>query len=317
MNIAHTPVMVEEVLAYLSPAEDGESLLFDCTLGEGGHSERFLSKFPQLRVVGIDRDPVIQEKARARLSPFGDRMQFYLGWYDFFFEQDPVEQRPDRILFDLGISVFHYTESGRGFSFSADEPLDMRLDSSEGESAADLVNSLGEKKLADVFFLYGEERYSRRIAARIIEERKQQPIISSKQLADIIWKAVPAAYRHGRIHPATRSFQGLRICVNHELERAERAIVLAFSALQPGGRLGVISFHSLEDRIVKNLFRDWSRNCSCPPEQPICNCGGRALGKLLTRKPVTPGEEEVRVNAPSRSAKFRVVEKLRDSRKEQ
>lgn len=317
MDIVHKPVMVEEVVDYLKPEPNADSLLVDCTLGEGGHSERFLSDFPQLRVIGIDRDPEIQQKARIRLASFEDRMQYFLGWYDEYFNQNPMGERPDRILFDLGISVFHYAQSGRGFSFSSDEPLDMRLDNTEGESAGDVVNRRSEGEIADIFFRYGEERYSRRIAARIVAERKNSPFLTAKQLADAIWHAVPNQYRHGRIHPATRCFQALRIMVNHELDRVERAVQASFRVLKPGGRLGVISFHSLEDRIVKKAFREYSRNCSCPPEQPICNCGGRALGSILTKKPLVATELECRNNPPSRSAKFRVIQKLRDTRMDQ
>jgi 16S rRNA (cytosine1402-N4)-methyltransferase len=185
----------------------------------------------------------------------------------------------------------------------------MRLAGGEGESAADILASRDEKTLADIFFTLGEERYSRRIARALVRRRAEKHIGSAKEFADIIWEAVPGSYRNGRIHPATRSFQALRIAVNHELERLERVLPLALDILEAGGRLGVISFHSLEDRRVKTFFREKSRACVCPPEAPRCTCGGKPAVNLLTRKAVKPTEEECRANRPSRSARFRAVEK--------
>jgi 16S rRNA (cytosine1402-N4)-methyltransferase len=320
-TIVHRPVFLQEILQILgkgleSSSDSMPALLIDATLGEGGHSEKFLEEFKYLRILGIDRDPVIQEKAKRRLAPYGDRMGFELNWYDDFFTTYSMDVRPDRILFDLGISVFHYSQSVRGFTFSNEETLDMRLDPSQKFSAWDLVNRWGEKELANCIFTFGEERYSRRIAKAIVTERLQQPISTSKQLADIIYKAVPGDYRKGRLHPATKSFQAIRIQVNQELERIERGLTSAFQVLKPGGLLGVISFHSLEDRIVKNLMREWAKKCICPPEQPKCNCGGIPLGQLLMKKPLIPTDQEIRENSPSRSAKLRVIQKLRDQRKD-
>ncbi len=317
-NIVHLPVMVREVLEALKPSSpDGSGdFLIDCTLGEGGHSERFLRDYSQIRVLGLDRDASIQAKAKRRLSSFGDRVNFYLGWYNDFFCPYPLEERPTRILFDLGISVFHYVESQRGFSFRLDEPLDMRLNPDEGESACDVVNTYSEKALADLIFGYGEERYSRRIARGIVQRRSSQRVLTTKDLAEIIFTSVPVSYQHGRLHPATRTFQALRIHVNRELERIQQAVEQAFQILAPDGVLGIISFHSLEDRIVKNLFRDWTKACICPSHQPMCNCGGKPLGTMVQRKPLVPTEEEVRQNPPSRSAKFRTIHKLRDKRDE-
>lgn len=320
-TIVHRPVLLQEILQILgkdleSKGDSGPALLIDATLGEGGHSEKFLEVFGQLRILGVDRDPMIQEKAKKRLAPFGERMQFVLSWYDDFFVNYTLEDRPDRILFDLGISVFHYSQSVRGFSFSSEEKLDMRLDPSQDFSAWDLVNRWGEKDLANCIFTFGEERYSRRIARAIVAHRTPKPISTSKKLADIIYQAVPSDYRKGRIHPATKSFQALRIQVNQELGRIERGLNAAFRVLNPGGMLGVISFHSLEDRIVKNLMREWAKKCICPPEQPKCNCGGIPLGQLLMKKPLIPTELEIRENSPSRSAKLRIIQKLRDQRKD-
>lgn len=315
MEIVHTPVLLQETLEYLSPAGEvyeNNCFMVDSTLGEGGHSEAFLTRFENLHVIGLDADPKIQARAKERLAPFGTRMNFYQGWFNDFYAGYPDNiPGPDIILFDLGISVFHYEKSGRGFSFRYDEPLDMRLNPDAGESVEELINSRSEKALADIIYMYGEERYSRRIASAICEQRHMARIVSSKVLADIIYRAVPAAYRHGNIHPATKTFQALRIAVNHELDHIQPALEDAFSVLNVGGKLGVITFHSLEDRIVKNVFRDLAKACICPPEQAICTCGGKPRAELITRKPVGPKEEEVAENSPSRSAKLRVVRKLR------
>ena len=217
------------------------------------------------------------------------------------------------ILFDLGISVFHYEKSERGFSFRYDEKLDMRLNPLSETSAADLVNDLPEEKLADLIYLYGEEKLSRRIAKAIVEARKGGRIESSKALAEIIWNAVPGNYRYGPIHPATRTFQALRIAVNSELKRLPGALNAAFNDLKVGGKMGVITFHSLEDRIVKNYFRNLGKKCVCPPEVAICRCGGQQCAEILTHKPVVPTAEEIKDNSPSRSAKLRVIRKLADS----
>lgn len=315
MEIVHTPVLLNECLEYLSPvgeAFEKNAVMIDSTLGEGGHSFNFLSKYENLKIIGLDADKVIQAKARERLACFGERMNFFNGWFNDFYANYPDNlPKPNLILFDLGISVFHYERSGRGFSFRYDEPLDMRLNDSEGKSASDIVNTMREEELANLIFNYSDERYSRRIARAIVENRQLAPITNSKALAQIIYDCVPAPYRHGGIHPATKTFQALRIAVNAELNRLPEALHSAFNVLQVGGKMGVITFHSLEDRIVKNTFRNWAKVCSCPPEQPICTCGGSPKVELLTRKPIGPTEEEVKENSPSRSAKLRVIRKLR------
>lgn len=317
MEIVHTPVLLQECLKWLSPENEpfaDNALMIDSTLGEGGHTNAFLSTYKNLRVIGLDADASIQKRAKERLAPFGERIHFYNTWFNDFYANYPEnEAHPDIILFDLGISVFHYERSGRGFSFRYDEPLDMRLNAASEESAADIVNNYDEEKLANLIYLYGEEKYSRRIAKAIVEARRGQNIESSKALADIIYNAVPGQYRHGNIHPATRTFQALRIAVNSELKRLPEAIQNAFNVLNVGGKLGVITFHSLEDRIVKNYFRNLGKQCVCPPELPSCVCGGSPCADVLTRKPLIPTEEEVAVNSPSRSAKLRVVRKLRDA----
>lgn len=316
MEIIHTPVLLQETLDFLSPVGEpfeNSAVMIDSTLGEGGHSEAFLTKYKGLRIIGLDADSKIQARAKERLACFGDRMNFRNVWFNDFYADYPEDlPHPDVILFDLGISVFHYERSGRGFSFRYDEPLDMRLDPSAGDSVEVLVNTMREGELADVIFQYGEERYSRRIAKAIVQARQLSRITSSKVLADIIYSAVPAQYRHGNIHPATKTFQALRIAVNGELDRLPRALNSAFDCLNIGGKMGVITFHSLEDRIVKSIFRDWGKQCICPPEQPICTCGGKPRAELLTHKPVAPTDEEVSENSPSRSAKLRVIRKLRE-----
>lgn len=318
MEIVHTPVLLEPCLKWLSPIGEkyeNSAWMVDSTLGEGGHSNAFLSNFPSLNVIGIDADSVIQARAKERLAPFGDRMHFYNGWFNDFYASYPAEYpKPDLILFDLGISVFHYERSGRGFSFRYDEPLDMRLDpNSEKESAADIVNGMKEEELANLIYLYGEEKLSRRIARAIVQARDKARIDSSKALADVIFDAVPANYRYGAIHPATRTFQALRIAVNSELRHIPEALHNAFNLLNVGGKLGVITFHSLEDRIVKNYFRNLGKECVCPPEVAVCRCGGRKCAEVLTKKPVGPTEQEVEINSPSRSAKLRVVQKIKDA----
>lgn len=317
MDIVHTPVLLQECLALLSPENESyedSALMVDSTLGEGGHTEAFLSKYPKLSVIGLDADSNIQKKAKERLAIFGNRVQFRNTWFNDFYENYPKdEKRPDIILFDLGISVFHYERSGRGFSFRYNEALDMRLNSESEISAADIVNRYDEKNLADLIYLYGEERYSRKIASAIVKARTVKKLESSKELADLIYDAVPAQYRHGGIHPATRTFQALRIAVNGELLRLPKALQAAFNVLSIGGKLGVITFHSLEDRIVKNYFRNLEKKCVCPPEFPSCKCGGQPCCELLNRKPVLPSQEEIQKNSPSRSAKLRVVRKLREA----
>jgi 16S rRNA (cytosine1402-N4)-methyltransferase len=287
--------------------------MVDATLGEGGHSYAFLSRFPELRIIGVDADRDIQEIARERLREFGDRIHFYLGWSQDFFAEFPRDiKRPNTVLIDLGISAWHYERGGRGFSFRSDESLDMRIDRSRGPRAADLLEKLSEGELADIIYQNAGERFSRRIARAIVSARASGPITNSMALADLVEGAVPPYYRHGPIHPATRTFQAIRIAVNSELSRLPALLEGAFNVLEVGGRMGVISFHSLEDRIVKNFFREKNRDCTCPPEAPICRCKGRRLLTLLTRKPIGPGDEESRSNPASRSAKLRVAEKILD-----
>ena len=290
MEFVHNPVMPNEVLTYLVPKREN-ALMVDCTTGEGGHTKLFLEKYPALKVIGLDCDASIQEKAKTRLAPFGDRFEPKHVWFDEFWKNYSGPE-VDIVLFDLGISVFHYEESKRGFSLRKSEELDMRLDENAGLSAWDVVNTYPEKELADIIFRYGEERYSRRIASAICNARQEKKIDTTDRLADVIYRSVPQEYRHLRFHPATKTFQAIRIEVNGELDRIQRALEGAVKALRPGGRVGVITFHSLEDRPVKWFFREHKDEL-----------------EIITRKPVVPTEEECKKNAPSRSAKFRVAER--------
>jgi len=302
-------------MQYLAPRGRNE-LMIDATMGEGSFSYAMLSRYPDLCVVGIDADPVIQDLARKNLAEFSGRVQLYNGWSQDFFADYPVAlKRPDTVLADLGVSLFHYKKSGRGFSFSADEPLDMRLDTASGFSAAELLMRMSERDIADMLYRNAEERYSRRIARAIVQERQAagQHAGTAAGLSELIQRAVPAAYRRGPIHPATRTFMALRIEVNGELARLPELLESAFDVLTPGGRFGVISFHSAEDRIVKDFFKEKSKNCTCPPQAPKCVCGGRRKLNILTRKGVVAGDAELKRNPPSRSARLRVVEKVKES----
>jgi 16S rRNA (cytosine1402-N4)-methyltransferase len=277
----------------------------------GGHAEAFLTRYPDLSYRGIDADPRIQGKARGRLEPFGDRVVFLSGYFDEVLAvwDGPA---PDLVLFDLGVSMFHFAESGRGFGHGKDEDLDMRLSPEAPRSAAQILAQEREEEIARIIFEYGEERFSRRIAKAIVEARRSGGIRTSGRLAEIVRESVPASYRHGRIHPATRTFQALRIAVNDELGRAERGVRRAVELLAPGGIVAVISFHSLEDRIVKLIFREFSspRDSTRSPDRPISKGREGAVLELLTKKPLEPSSEEQARNSASRSAKLRAARKI-------
>jgi 16S rRNA (cytosine1402-N4)-methyltransferase len=259
-------------------------------------------------LLGLDLDPEALAIARQRLFGYKDRAIIRQASY-----RDAAEvlaeigwDQVDGALLDLGVSSMQVDRPERGFSFMAEGPLDMRFDQETGPSAADLVNTLAEEALADIIYEFGEERYSRRIARAIVSAR---PIHTTRELAALVEKAVPSGYDR-RIHPATRTFQALRIATNHELDAVSKALPELVNCLKPGGRLAIISFHSLEDRIVKQYFQRESRDCICPPEQPVCTCGHTAILKVLTRKPVRAAEEEIALNPRARSAKLRVAEKI-------
>jgi 16S rRNA (cytosine1402-N4)-methyltransferase len=299
----HAPVMVEEVLAHLRPERGG--LFLDGTLGGGGHTEAILERGPEAVVVAVDRDPDALAEAGARLSRFGGRARLVRSNF-----ADAVEAAgiaPGTLagaLLDLGVSSRQIDVAERGFTFRAGAPLDMRMgQASEGEpAAADLLNEASEEELADVFFHYGEERRARKLAHILVEMRKEAPIETSDRLVEAIQRTLgPRADAQDR----ARIFQALRIAVNREIEALESALPRFHDALAPGGVLVVISYHSLEDRVVKNTFRDWSQSCTCPPRLPVCRCRGVALGETLTRKPGSPSPEEVRENPRARSARLR------------
>ena len=315
MDIVHYSVLMEEVAEYLKP-DSPNQLLVDGTMGEGGHSNMFLSRFPDLNIIGIDADHIIQKVAKERLLSFGDRVDFENAWFNEFFENfdDYGYERPDRILLDLGISVFHYEKSGRGFTFQKDEPLDMRLNPETPQSARDIVNTYEESVLANLIYEYSDEKLSRKIARKICIEREIKPIETTYQLAYIVRGCFAPDKRHGKTNPATRTFQALRIAVNSELDRLDKVLEDALKILKPGGKLGIITFHSLEDRAVKRFFQSKAKNCICPDNYPRCKCGGNPEVKRLTKKPIGPTEDEVKLNPPSRSAKLRVVEKLTEAR---
>ena len=289
--IVHKSVMPNEVLEHLVPKRENP-VLVDCTTGEGGHTSLFLAKYPTLTAFGLDIDSDIQKKAIDRLAEFSPRFIPVHTWFNDFLAQRESES-VDLILIDLGISIFHYVESNRGFSFRNDEKLDMRLDKNQTYSAWNIVNEYAEEDIANIIYKYGEERYSRRIAKRIVEERQTASIDSSKQLADIIFHAVPKDYRYGKIHPATRSFQAFRIETNNELDRIAPTLEEAIRCLTPGGKLAVITFHSLEDRIVKWFFKNFDKE----------------VISIITKRPIIATEEELNENPPSRSAKLRIIEK--------
>lgn len=313
MESVHKSVLVAECISALVPSREN-SLLIDGTLGEGGHTLEFLMAYPTLKVIGVDIDAEIQKMAKIRLASFEDRVEFYLGWSDDFFANYPSSKnKPDLILLDLGISMYHYVTSKKGFSFSKEDSLDMRLSPSLAVSAKDVVNTYSEDEIARILIEYGEERNAKRIARGIVKVRKFRQIENTKELASIVFDCVPHSYKHLAIHPATKTFQALRIEVNHELTRLPRLLNFAFDVLSIGGRLGVITFHSLEDRIVKQYFRSLSTSCTCPPSFPICKCGGVAKrGCLINKKAIKPSDAEVGDNHAARSAKLRVIQKIKD-----
>lgn len=307
---AHKPVLLNEVLRILEPARGGTYI--DCTLGLGGHSEAILNLSANARIVAIDRDPDALRLAEARLAKFGDRVRCIKANFASIKDVLPADHEPaSGILADLGVSSMQFDSETRGFSFRYDAPLDMRMSADEAtQTAAELLAEIGEKELADIIYRYGEERYSRRIARRIIEKRERgEPVRTTHELAELVKRAVPFNPKE-KIHPATRTFQALRIAVNGELEILEQFVFDAVDLLKPEGVLAVITFHSLEDRIVKQAFQRLAGRCICPPRMPECVCGAKRSVEILTRKPITPTEEERLENPRSRSAKLRACRKL-------
>ncbi len=301
----HLSVLLSETIEALALTPGAAAL--DGTLGGAGHAEAILhATAPDGLLLGLDADPEAVARARVRLAPFGDRALLVNANFDQMrLVAGAYRLTPAAILLDLGLSSFQLAASRRGFSFLMEGPLDMRFDPSKGRSAADLVNTLEEAELADLIFHYGEERQSRRIARALVAAR---PLTETRRAAAVIAEA--AGGRHDRIHPATRTFQALRIAVNDELGALERALPQALDLLQIGGRLAVISFHSLEDRIVKQFMQREASDCICPPRLPACVCGHHARLSLVFRKPLVAGEAEVTRNVRSRSARLRVAQKI-------
>ena len=311
MGTPHRPVLLRETIELLAPERGG--LFIDCTLGLGGHSEAILQAADNARVIGIDRDHEAISATRERLTRFGSRFRaVHADFRDITRVLAEAKVKSAHgILADLGVSSSQLDSPSRGFSFRHDAPLDMRMDvTSHAATAAQLLGRLSEEEIARLIFEYGEERRSRPIARKIVERRERgEPLQTTRELAELIERAV-GGKRGRRIHPATRTFQALRIAVNHELERLDEFIEEAIDLLQTDGRLVVISFHSLEDRIVKRALRRLSGRCECPPRAPHCSCGARRAVELLTRRPITPGADEIAENPRSRSAKLRAARRI-------
>ncbi len=302
----HVSVLLQEVVGLLQPQPGG--VYIDATVGAGGHAAAILeASSPDGRLFGFDQDWHTLALARQNLAAFGNRVDLIHANFRRLGAMAQLHRLPpaNGILLDLGVSSMQFDQPERGFSFKEDGPLDMRMNPGYGLSAAELVNTLPEAELANLIYQYGEERHSRRIARAIVKAR---PVRGTAQLADIVAGAVRSRGSREKIHPATRTFQALRIAVNQELAALEEVLPQALSLLKPQGRLAVISFHSLEDRIVKRFFKQESQDCICPPEQLFCTCQHKAIINIITKKPITPGLAEIELNSRARSAKLRVVE---------
>ncbi len=308
---SHTPIMVSDVLALLAPERGG--IFVDGTLGGGGHAEAVLSRLGENgRLYGIDRDDDALRAAGARLSKFSGRFTSIKG--NFFNMKALLAgcgvTAVDGILLDLGVSSYQLDAPERGFSYKAEAPLDMRMDRSAPLNAHTVVNTWSEEELTHIFFEYGEEKFSKKIAHRIVEQRAIAPIETTTELAALIKGAIPAKFRNEPQHPARRCFQAIRIAVNGELDGLSDAITAAHDLLKPGGRLVILTFHSLEDRIVKNAFRTFENPCTCPKSAPVCICGKKPSAKVLTRHPIVASEQEQTENSRSTSAKLRAIVRI-------
>lgn len=313
----HITVLKEEATEGLNIKQDG--IYVDCTLGGAGHSSVIASKLgPEGRLIALDQDDWALDNAKNKLAEFGTRVSLvktnFRDLTAVLRDQDvPMQDglpQVDGILYDLGVSSPQFDEGERGFSYNHDAPLDMRMDQSALLTAKDIVNEWSEEEIARILYVYGEEKFSRRIARVIVEKRKTAPIETTGELVDIIKEGIPAAARRTGGHPAKRSFQALRIAVNDELGAFEEALHQAVRCLKPGGRVSVITFHSLEDRICKQIFSSYLEKCTCPPDFPLCVCGGKGTLRLVNRKPIVPSEAELSQNPRARSAKLRVAEKM-------
>jgi 16S rRNA (cytosine1402-N4)-methyltransferase len=306
----HVPVLLAEVIHWLAPALSEGGVAIDSTLGGGGHAEALLRASPKSKLLGIDRDDRALEASRRRLEKFGDRVRLVKGNYadlrKFLTDDEPVKA----ILFDLGISSPQLDSPERGFQYRGEHRLDMRMDSSNPKTAAEIVNTYPERRLAEVLRKYGDEKFAGRIAKAIVKRRQKVPFETGGELAEVVKEAIPAATRRTGPHPARRTFQALRIEVNDELGSLEKAVPEAIDVLEPGGRVVAISYHSGEDRILKKALNDGARGCTCPPDLPVCVCGRNAIVRVLTKKAVRPSDEEVQNNPRAKSARMRAAERL-------
>ena len=305
----HVSVLLDECIAGLNIKPDG--IYMDGTLGGAGHSYHIAEKLTTGRLIGIDRDPVALEAAGKRLASFADRVTLVHSNFCRMGEvlRDLGIAGVDGILLDLGVSSPQLDDGQRGFSYMTDAPLDMRMDNGDALSADTVVNTWSYEELKRILYDYGEERYAPAIASAIVRRREEKPIETTLELVDIIRSAMPSAALREKQHPAKRTFQAIRIAVNDELNSVSKAMDAAIPCLNPGGRLAVITFHSLEDRIVKNAMASAAKGCICPPEFPVCVCGRKPQVTVLTRKPIVSGEEELERNPRARSAKLRICEK--------
>ena len=311
MEFQHIPVLLPECLEALAIKSDG--IYLDGTLGGAGHSSEIVKRLTTGRLIGVDRDPIALKAAGERLAPWKDRVTLV---HSNFREIGKVLDDlgipgVDGMLFDLGVSSPQLDDGKRGFSYMADAPLDMRMDGGDSLTAYEIVNRWPREELRRILFEYGEERYAPLIAAAIERRREEKPIETTLELVDIIKGAMPAQALREKQHPAKRSFQAIRIAVNDELNAVSDMMHAAIPRLNPGGRLAVITFHSLEDRIVKNAMQEAARGCTCPPSFPVCVCGKKPQIKILTRKPIVSGPQELADNPRARSAKLRAAEKLK------
>ncbi len=313
MKFKHLSVLLEETIDYLNCKEDG--IYVDCTLGGAGHSEEIIKRLgPNGRLIGIDQDTAAINAAKKKLSKYDLQIDLVQNNYSNLRQvlDDLGIDKVDGFVFDLGVSSHQLDTPERGFSYKYEAPLDMRMNQNTVRTAADLVNSLSHSQLTEVISDYGEERWASRIAEFIVEYRAKEEVKTTTQLVEIIKAAIPAAARREGPHPARRTFQALRIAVNNELGIIKKAIKDAVDSLKSKGRISIITFHSLEDRIVKHTYKDLAKKCVCPPKFPICTCDAKQEVKIITRSPILPGEEELKNNSRSRSAKLRVAEKYKE-----
>ncbi len=306
----HVPVLLAEVSRAFGPLHG--KILVDGTVGLGGHTDALLQSSETLRIIGIDRDREALDLAARRLARYGDRIRLVHGNFrDLGSHLDGLGiGSVDGLLLDIGVSSFQLDTAERGFSFRRDGPLDMRMDRQGAQTAAAWIHEASESEMADVLFRYGEERYARRIARAIASRRNERPIETTNELAEIVRGAVPPRYDHGRIHPATRSFQAIRVFVNDELNALNHGLEAGFDQLRIGGTMVVISFHSLEDRAVKRFFREKAKACVCPPELPACVCDKQVEAEILTPRPLRASDAETEANPRARSARLRAARRL-------